>query len=113
MIVFWPLPVDRPTAGEIREAGEVVRQAGATAVSYSRVEIASNVLLFVPLGVLAFPRVPWWLVPVGCLVLSILIELTQFVLLADRFASIVDGGANVVGAILGAVLVRLIRNPAR
>ena len=103
-------------AGEIREAVEVVRQAGATAVTYSRVEVASNVLLFVPLGVLgvlAFPRLRWWLVPVGCLVLSILIELTQFVLLADRFASIVDVGANVVSAILGAALVRLIRNPAR
>lgn len=109
--MFWPSPVDRPVAGEITQAVEVVRQAGATAVTYRRIEVISNVLMFVPLGVLgvlAFPRVRWWLVPGGCLVLSVLVELAQLSFLAGRFASVVDVAANFAGALVGAALARVV-----
>ena len=112
--MFWPSPVDRSVAGEIRQVVDALQQAGATAVTYRRIEIFANVLMFVPLGVLgvlAFARARWWLVPVGCLVLSILVELTQLAFISDRFASIVDVVANVTGALVGAALARVIRRP--
>lgn len=112
--MFWPTPIDRPLVGEINWAIEVVRQAGATAVTYRRIEFVSNVLMFVPigvLGVLAFDRVPWWLIPAGCLVLSVLVELAQLVFLSARLGSIVDVAANLAGALLGATLARLVKRP--
>ena len=115
-IVFWPTPVDRPVAGALHEAIEVVRHAGATAVTYNRVEIASNVGMFVPLGVLgvlAFPRARWWQVAIACLVFSVPMELTQLVLLPERTASVLDVAANAAGAVTGALAASKIRHRVR
>ena len=111
-IVFWPTPVDRPVAGQVTQAVEVAQQAGATAVTYNRIEITANVLMFVPLGalgVLAFPRLRWWMVPLTALALSGTIELAQLLLIEQRFASPIDVAANTAGALIGAAAVAAIR----
>ena len=72
-------------------------------------EVASNVVLFVPLsliGGLLWParRVRDWVL-VGAL-LSTLIEVCQLLFLPDRFATVSDVLANTTGALLGALLWR-------
>jgi len=86
------------------------------------VEIAANVLLFVPLGVLVARILGvrlWWGGVVAGFLLSVLIELCQSAFLPARFPSIADVAANTLGATLGAVLALLlmlrrhrVRNPA-
>jgi VanZ family protein len=110
LIVFWPTPVDRPVTGQIRTAVRAVQHAGATSISYSTVEIAANVAMFVPLGVLvvlAEPRRPWWWAPVAAGVFACVIEAVQFVFVAERFATWVDVAANTTGAVIGALGVHL------
>ena len=110
LIVFWPTPVDRPVAGQIRTAVSAVQHAGATSVSYSTVEIAANVAMFVPLGallVLAVPRLPWWYAPLAAGLFACAIEAVQFAFVAQRFATWVDAAANTTGAAIGALGVHL------
>jgi glycopeptide antibiotics resistance protein len=116
LIVFWPTPVDRPVAGRVNEAVQSAQQAGATAVTYSSVEIAANVAMFVPLGallVLSFSRMPWWIAALLCAALSSLIELSQLVFISERFATMVDVAANTAGATLGALAAALFRRRIR
>ncbi|PRY64315.1 VanZ like protein [Glaciihabitans tibetensis] len=112
LIVFWPTPVDRPVHGQVAAAVTSAQQAGATAVTYNTVEIAANVALFVPLGVLlvlVFVRMPWWLAIAICAALSALVELGQRVFIAERFASPIDIAANTAGGALGVVAAVLMR----
>jgi glycopeptide antibiotics resistance protein len=112
LIVFWPTPVDRPVHGQVTAAVNSVQQAGATAVTYNTVEIAANVAMFVPVGallVLSFARMPWWLAIVICGGMSSLIELSQLVFIAERFATVVDIVANTSGGALGVVVAVLLR----
>jgi glycopeptide antibiotics resistance protein len=116
LIVFWPTPVDRPVAGRVTAAVNSAQAAGATAVTYSSVEIAANVAMFVPLGallVLSFARLPWWVAVVLCAALSSLIELSQLVFIAERFATLVDVAANSAGGALGAIAGALLRQHLR
>jgi VanZ family protein len=111
VIVLWPTPVDRPVAGRIRTAVGAAQEAGATSVSYDTVEIAANVLMFVPLGallVLAVPRLPWWWAPIAAGVFSCAIEGAQFAFVAQRNATWVDAVANTSGAVIGALAVYLV-----
>lgn len=115
-VVFWPTPIERPIYGEIRSAIDFAQQAGATGVSFNRVEFVSNIAMFVPLGalgVLAFPRARWWLVPIAALAMSVLVELAQLVLISERNASLRDVLANTTGALIGAVVAWGIRAWAR
>ncbi len=115
-VVFWPTPIERPIYGEIKSAIDFAQQAGATGVSFNRVEFVSNIAMFLPLGalgVLAFPRVRWWLVPVAALAMSVLVELAQLVLISERNASVLDVLANTTGALIGAVVAWGIRARVR
>jgi glycopeptide antibiotics resistance protein len=106
LIVFWPTPVDRPVHGEVTAAVNSVQRAGATAVTYSSVEIAANVAMFVPVGallVLSFARMPWWLAIVICGGMSSMIELSQLMFIAARAATVIDIVANTSGGAMGAV----------
>jgi VanZ family protein len=112
VVVFWPTPVDRPVASRIRTAVGAVQEVGATSVSYDGVEVAANVLMFMPLGallVLAFPRLPWWWAPIAAGLFSCAIEFVQFAFVALRNATWGDVVANTSGAVIGAVAVYLIR----
>lgn len=112
LIVFWPTPVDRPVRGRVDAAVSTAQRAGATVVTYNTVEIAANVAMFMPLGallVVCFYRLPWWVVIPICAALSGLIELSQLIFIAERYASLIDVAANTSGGALGALAVVLVR----
>jgi hypothetical protein len=112
LIAFWPVPVDR--GGSVilmRWLGNLHRWGVPPWFNYGVVEVASNVLLFIPLGALIARilglRLWWGAVAAGFLV-SVLIELSQLVFLPARFASIADVAANTSGAIIGALAARVL-----
>jgi glycopeptide antibiotics resistance protein len=75
-------------------------------------EVASNVALFIPLGLLGLLLWPsrgivGW-TGIGAL-LSAVVELSQLLFLPHRFATVNDVVANSAGALLGAVAVTVIR----
>lgn len=75
-------------------------------VTTSTVEFATNVLLFLPLGLLGWflrPTWTWFAWTVIGFAASGFIELTQLLFLSARSATMVDVGANTLGAFLGAL----------
>ncbi|MHA7287350.1 VanZ family protein [Arthrobacter sp. MDT3-44] len=108
LIVLWPTPVDRAGGEWLRGALRYFYARGLpTTVTYSTVEFASNVLMFVPFGLFWFilaPRVWRWAAAVAGMGLSIVIELTQLFLLPQRVATPYDVLANTTGALVGAVV---------
>ena len=122
-LVFGPAPGDEAEAVEetVREARSVVRGSGVeeSAADQSRTgdvllgmddDELSNVLLFVPLPVVAAIgwRRRWWVaVPAGVMA-SGAIELAQFVALSHRSPQWSDVFFNSVGVLVGAALVVLV-----
>ncbi|MHA7239324.1 VanZ family protein [Arthrobacter sp. TMS1-12-1] len=105
LIVLWPTPVDR-AGGEwlSRVLNDLHARGLPGAITYRKVEFASNILMFVPFGLFWFILAPrgWrWAGPLAGFVLSFLIELTQFLLLPQRVATPSDVLANTLGAVLG------------
>lgn len=77
---------------------------GWESLDFTRLEIIANVLVFVPVGILAFLVIPrrWW--PVAIFLgpaLSLTIEIVQRVALPHRAATITDVIANSGGAAIG------------
>jgi glycopeptide antibiotics resistance protein len=115
----------RPETGErffTRALGWVVGLLtfGRAEISSEEVEVFANVLLLMPLGfllVLALPRLPLSLLLVGAALLSLCIEIVQFVVLPERMASLVDvlanSGGAAIGIVLGTDLRRLLERPPR
>ncbi|WP_427133174.1 VanZ family protein [Pseudarthrobacter sp. S9] len=112
VVALWPSPVDRPVAGLLRKALRKLHLWGIPDwVDYGRVEVASNVLLFVPLGALVawiLGMRYWWVGTAAGIVLSGLIELAQLLFLPARFPSLADVAANSLGAMLGGLLALLL-----
>lgn len=110
MIGFWRTPVDQNVA--VTQLKPVVWMAdlfGLTVPqSYSAVESAANVVLFMPLGALVLLwRRDWtWmhatLVALGT---TVAIEVLQQLLRPERFASVRDVVANTLGGAIGSLLV--------
>lgn len=76
-------------------------------LDFTRLEILANVLVFVPIGILAFillPRRVWFLALLVGPLLSAMIETAQRVALPHRAATVNDVVANSTGAILGVVI---------
>ena len=93
---------------------ERMRDVGVPDVlaDFDRVEFAMNVLLFVPLGLFGsfiWRRSSWVMWTLIGLLSSCVIELTQFVLLSARSASLKDVAANAFGALVGALAGTLLR----
>jgi VanZ family protein len=115
LIVLWPTPVDRASGGWLRAVLRDLYAHGLpTSVTYTAVEFASNVLMFVPFGLFWFILAPrgWrWVGALAGMTLSVAIEVTQLVLLPQRVSTPWDVLANTLGAALGALfgwtLVRL------
>lgn len=109
----WPTPVDRPVAGLLQDLLEAARGHPLTAgVSYMHVEGAANVLLFVPLGLIVALLLPvrrWWLAGVAGGLISAAIETVQYLAVIQRQGSLVDVVNNALGAVLGAVTIRIVR----
>ncbi len=77
---------------------------GWESLDFTRLEILANVLVFVPVGVLAFLLVPRRLWPLAILLgpaLSLSIEITQRVALPHRAPTVTDVIANSGGALIG------------
>lgn len=104
LIAFWPEPVDRGASGVLRGITRAVPW-----LTYDVIETTSNVLLFVPLGVLlafVIPRQRGLIVPLA-LATTLVIETGQALFLAARTPSLRDVIANVLGATIGLALVWL------
>ena len=80
---------------------------GWESLDFTRLEILANVLVFVPVGILAFvllPRRVWLLALLVGPLLSVAIETAQRVALPHRAATVTDVVANSAGALLGVAL---------
>lgn len=113
VITFWPTPVDRPVHREISDALDQLHHAGVPSqMNYSFVEFSANVALFLPLGALiALLVMPplWGVSGVLGLTLSLCVEFCQYLFLPQRFASPYDLASNTLGALLGGVIVAIVR----
>ena len=75
-----------------------------TWLGFAQLEVIANVLVFVPVGILAFlvtPRRVWGLAFAAGPALSVLIEAWQAVALPERAATFADVLANSAGSTLG------------
>ena len=112
-IGFWPTPVDRPLTGFLNDVLSALQEHRLTAgINYHVVESTANVILFIPFGLflaLLLPVRKWWLAALAGLFTSAAIEAVQFLLLSQRQASLRDVVNNTLGALLGALVVRLAR----
>lgn len=117
LIAFWPTPVDRPIGVALARVLGYLHQHGIPSwVDYAFVEASANVVLFIPVGVvaaLAFPRWRFWQVVTFGFAVSGCIEICQGLFLPARFASPMDLAVNTVGTVLGAVLALLWRRQTR
>lgn len=104
-VAFWPTPVDRPVAGKLQIALLALHAAGLPKlINYNFVEFASNILMFVPIGVLvalAFPSLHRGRIVMAAFLGSCGMEAGQLLFLSDRFPSAMDIVANTGGALLG------------
>lgn len=105
LVAFWPTPVDRPVAGKLQTALFALHAAGLPKlINYNFVEFSSNVLMFVPIGVLAalaFSSLHRWRIVMAAFLGSCGMEAGQLLFLSDRFPSAMDIVANTGGAMLG------------
>ncbi|MEV8250436.1 VanZ family protein [Microbacterium sp. NPDC076768] len=83
---------------------------GWTSLDFAGLEVIANILVFLPIGILAFVLLPrrFWLLAIliGPL-LSLAIETAQRVALPHRIATLNDVVANSAGALLGVALALL------
>jgi glycopeptide antibiotics resistance protein len=110
LIGFWRTPVDQNVP--VTDFAPVVWMADLLrldpAQSYTLLESAANVVMFIPLGalVLLWKRHWTWLHAIFlALGTTVAIELLQHTLRPERFASINDVVANTLGGAIGALLV--------
>jgi VanZ family protein len=109
LVGFWPSPVDQPVQGQIAGFLFLIHALGVPAwIGYGFVEASANVVLFLPLGVLAalaLPTKPWWQIGAFGLLVSGCMELGQLLFLHSRFPSALDLATNTAGCLLGFLLV--------
>ena len=115
LIGFWPTHVDRDIdLFDLAPVRWLVSDVGLLpAVAESTIEMLANVVLFVPLGVLAMllaPRLSRRATTWGGFGLSVFIELGQAVARPERTASLTDVLTNTWGAYLGATLALVMTN---
>jgi hypothetical protein len=117
---FLAIVLLAPTSGTQSEGaswlGDLVTWLGVPErfVSRARVEFVANALILVPvsaLGSLVWPRTTWRDWTAYAFVLAGAVELTQALLLPDRWAAFADVAANTLGGLGGAVIVALVRWP--
>jgi glycopeptide antibiotics resistance protein len=110
LIGFWRTPVDQNVP--VTDFAPVAWMADLLqldpAQSYTLLESAANVVLFIPLGALVLLwRRQWTWLHATFLALgaTVAIELLQQTLRPERFASVNDVVANTLGGAVGALLV--------
>lgn len=112
-----------PLAGEVRDLpvnllpfrDQWLATQGQIQMSKALTELAANVIMFIPLGIAIAWRAPGrpaaWVAGVACIV-SLVVETVQAVSATGRQADITDVLTNVLGALLGAWIVRRVASPA-
>lgn len=83
---------------------------GWTSLDFTRLEVLANILVFAPVGILAFVLVPRRIWPSSLLVgplMSLSIEAAQRIALPHRAATVTDVIANSSGATAGVALAAL------
>ncbi|HRA07366.1 MAG TPA: DUF4012 domain-containing protein [Propionicimonas sp.] len=101
LVLLWPNPVTTPFQELLSQASRAVPYGDQL------LEVAANVILFVPAGWLAGALLPrrWrWLVIPGGILVSGAVELIQSLLLPGRVSSPRDVLANSLGAALGLLI---------
>jgi glycopeptide antibiotics resistance protein len=108
LVAFWPSPIDQPVSDDLSRILKFLHSHGIPVwFSYKFVEAAANVVLFIPLGVVAslgYAEKRWWQIGIFGLIVSGCIELGQLLFLHNRFASVQDLVTNTGGAVIGALL---------
>lgn len=113
LVVFWPSHVDDGIDvvnwWSVQWLGDLL---GLNPLQrYKLVEFGSNVILFIPLGLVASRQLrnrPLVVPVIGGLLVSACVELGQLILRLDRTPSISDVLANTLGAAIGVALHRAI-----
>ncbi len=93
----------------------VTLRQGRAGAWYLIYPVAGNILWFVPLGVfwaVLRERARWWQVGLGSLILSVSIEVVQWILLSG-ISDIDDVIFNVVGGLLGFILAKILQKQHR
>jgi glycopeptide antibiotics resistance protein len=110
-VVWSPQPTDGVGIAQV-VARWVAAQFGLPPEpTFAVLEVAANVAMFVPFGVLALTAYRWmrvWSATIAGLATSGIIEGVQL-FLPTRFATVSDLIANTAGALLGALLVAAVR----
>lgn len=109
-IALWPAPIDSGLGPFLARIGEVF-----PLLTYTRIEFAANILLFVPLGLLLamiLPRTRYLVIPLS-IVTTVTVESIQAIALDLRTPSVMDIVANTTGACIGLVLAAFIESLRR
>lgn len=104
LIAFWPQHVDKGMGWFLKAVTHYL-----PILTYDRIEFGSNILLFVPLGILLallLPRRRYLIMPIG-FVISLMIESAQGIFLPGRTSSLSDLVANTAGACIGLLAVEV------
>jgi glycopeptide antibiotics resistance protein len=113
LITLSPQPVDRPYDRALAHLLQTLHAHNMPAfINYNFVESGSNVVLFLPLGLIVTLLLAskfWWLAPATGLIASTVIELAQLIFLPYRSASPGDVIANTAGAIIGTLIALVVR----
>ena len=83
---------------------------------YHVVESSANVVMFIPLGILAamaFPTRAWWVIAGLGIIVSTCMELGQLLFITARFSSVVDVVMNTLGTVIGIAAVLLVARRSR
>ncbi|KYJ97520.1 VanZ family protein [Microbacterium sp. p3-SID338] len=106
-LTLTPARVEQTMPSVIDLVLSALHRIGWTGLDFTRLEILANVVVFVPVGILAFLLLPRRLWPLSLLVgptLSLAIETAQYLALPHRAATVSDVLANSTGATIGIVL---------
>ncbi|HEX5331218.1 MAG TPA: VanZ family protein [Cellulomonas sp.] len=109
VLTLSPLPLQDLASTAIDRVLDVLHSWGVPPrVDRHVLELGANIVMFVPLGLLAallLPRRRWWVALVGALLASVAVEAVQSAALPHRFGSLRDVLGNTLGAAIGIGLV--------
>ncbi|CAN5166098.1 hypothetical protein BH11ACT1_BH11ACT1_25870 [soil metagenome] len=117
VLTLSPLPLQDLASTAIDRMLDVLHGWGAPPrLDRHVLEFGANIVMFVPLGLLAallLPRRRWWVALVGAIVASLAVETVQSTALPHRFGSLRDVLGNTLGAAIGIGLVAARRAAVR
>ncbi len=107
MLTLTPSRVEERVPNLLDRVLGVVHRLGWSSIGFNELEVLANILVFTPIGILAFlflPRRVWILSFLAGPAISFAIEGTQRLALPHRAATIADVIANSAGATIGVLL---------